>query len=1531
MQTPFEQQPMISLSRLEEAFSFLLAWDQNSTITRVGRSLQRISGTELSGHPLSRFFGLVRPSGEMDAACLGRHPGTPMLIRHEESGIMLSGQVLVLDQPTCSVFIGVPWVSSPGDLDEPCLSLTDFATHDAAQNLLRVVETQRIANRELLEVNAKLKENQSRLQEKEAEARKLALVAERTDNAVILASIDGKIEWVNAAFERMTGWSLSEVKGLKPGSFLQGPWTDKAAVERMRAGLLSKEGFRTEILNYRKDGSPYWVDIEVQAIADQDGRVRQFMALEADISEKKRHEMRRRLETASARVLASASKSADVIPTLLTNIAMELEWPHAAWWRIDESGECLMLEDTWHDSELRHKPVLEGARAPMLRKGQGLPGRAWAEGGTVWVGETQEEEPFSMEGSRSDHPPLSGLALPVSVRGIFRGVVEFHSLHIDPPDADLLQTLQHISAQTGLLLERLDAEDALRRNQQAMITGQRIAGLGNWSYNFRTGAIEWSDEKFRIYGHEPGSVKVDLEFCRNAIHPEDVAKVIDAMQHLIETGEAMQMTYRIVRPDGETRHLRTRAEMLPAEEEASDLLLGTVLDITEVVAVQQELHQMEERWQFALQNNGLGVWDWNVQSGFVLYTDRLQQMLGYEAGEWPQHVDSWSSRVHPEDLPSVMDAMNRCLSGETHDYICEHRLRCKDGSWKWVQDVGRIVSYSKDGKPMRMIGTQMDIHIRKESQETNRRRANLLNRIRTAQERYIAATDPVPVFAEMLDIIVQHTGSKFGFIGEVLRDSGGSPYLESYAISDISWDEPSRTLFQSKGPAGLVFRNLNTLFGQAMVTEEVLISNDAAADPRSGGLPPGHPPLKSFLGLPVHHGLDMVGLIGLANREGGYHADMLKELDPFLAAMSSMIVARREARRRQQIEEELRQAKDKAEAASHAKSEFLATISHEMRTPMNGILGMARLLRSGGLDDRQREMADSILQSGSALVSIIDDILDFAKIEAGQIELCEQPFDPDEVIGGVVELLAHEAAAKGIELAAVLDASIPEQLMGDAGRIRQVLLNLAGNALKFTLDGHVTIHAHASSGAIEFRVTDTGIGMSPSDLDRLFKPFTQLDSSHSRRFGGTGLGLAICKKLVDRMGGEIGVQSEPGKGSQFWFRLPLHAAAATAASPSASLTPRCLWVAEASPQIQEQICQSLQGQGHTLTVLPNPAILKDRLHSNADDADVLIISASWLLNGLQEATGEWLKASTAPARRVLVTAGSHDESPCLADWEILRLPLRRRRIREAVISPVQAKSTRSSQADCILANLGLHVLVVEDNTVNARLAKLLLESLGCTSRIAVNGAEAVAAFCQEPYDVILMDCQMPVMDGYEATRQIREMESRRAPPARPCQIIAMTANALQEERQRTLQAGMNAHLSKPFNTSDLASLLARASSSLTPELPARHEGFELLASQVGHEAASDIARIWIEEAPERVRRIRVALMDDDAGQVKKQAHALRGSSGVFGLAPVIDSCQALELQDEAVSSHNLMATLEQAVDCASKDLKNAIERQDIQA
>jgi CheY-like chemotaxis protein/HPt (histidine-containing phosphotransfer) domain-containing protein len=374
-----------------------------------------------------------------------------------------------------------------------------------------------------------------------------------------------------------------------------------------------------------------------------------------------------------------------------------------------------------------------------------------------------------------------------------------------------------------------------------------------------------------------------------------------------------------------------------------------------------------------------------------------------------------------------------------------------------------------------------------------------------------------------------------------------------------------------------------------------------------------------------------------------------------------------------------------------------------------------------------------------------------------------------------------------------------------------------------------------------------------------------------------------------------------------------------------------LWVAEASPQILEQICQSLEDQRHALTVFPNPDALKDRLHSNASEADVLIISASWLLEGLQEAAGQWLKAPATPARRVLVTAGSHDESPSLAGWEVLRLPLRRRRIREAVLSPVPVESSRSSQADCIRADLGLHVLVVEDNTVNARLAKLLLESLGCTSRLAVNGAEAVAAFCLEPYDAILMDCQMPVMDGYEATRQIREIESRRPPSARPCQIIAMTANALQEERQRSLQAGMNAHLSKPFNTSELASLLANAASSLTSASSAKHEGLEVLAEQVGHEAASEIARIWIEEAPERVRRIRAALEDDDAGLVKKQAHALRGSSVVFGLSEVIDACLALERQDEAADDLRLLTTLEQAVGLASRRLKKAIGIPDIQA
>lgn len=1626
--------PGMPWAGVEEVFPFLFAWDQSGSIIRIGPSLRRVAPGLTTGMQVEASFSLERPQGALRSAGLR---GTLLLLRHAGSGLQLRGQVMHLVEAGIEVFLGTPWLQTPDELDRLGLTLADFAPHDSAQDLLHVAQVHRIANEELRVLNDRLRHKQHRLIEKEAESRKLAMVAQRTDNAVILADKDGLIEWVNDAFERMTGWRLEEVRGKKPGSFLQGPRTDPHTAEEMGRKVRAGESFRCEILNYRKDATAYWVDIEVQPICDNDGHVTHFMAVEADVSGKKRNEMRRQLEAAAAEVITSGVRLPDLIPAMLRALGRQLQATVGMWWVPDLRGEVLHLAESWQLPGTEAEVFMQASREMTFPPGKGLPGRVWAGHASHWITDVRQDQNFPRRHAAAECGITGAVAFPVMVDGHIRGVMELFSVHLDAPDPDLLEALRRIGSQLGLLLKRLEAEAALRRSERAMNEGQRLAHLGTWEWDLHTNALSWSDEKFRIYGfeprsfmptldhvrscvlpedlerflsvldsvaktgqsqevsyrvtrpsgeirhvttmaaaeldekgapcrlvgtmqdmtdlirtedayrqaqriahlgnwtldlasghirwsdekyriygYEPGGVEVNMELCQRAIHPDDFDAVMQFVDTVVRTGQPMTTIYRILRPDGEERHLRSSAEVGRGADGEPREVIGTVLDITELVQAQRTLQQTEERWQFALENNGLGVWDWNIITGYVLYTDRLQQMLGYEPGEWPQHVDSWASRVHPDDLPSVMEAMNQCLSGATPDYICEHRLRCKDGSWKWVQDVGRIVARTKDGKPERMIGTQMDIHMRKQSEEAARRRADLLNGIRAAQEHFIGAVDVGPVFAEMLDVVVSHTRSGFGFVGEVLRDETGAPYLRSYGLTDIAWNEETRSLMRQMGPMGMEFRNLKTLFGIPMVTGEVLIANDAANDPRRGGLPPGHPPIRTFLGLPVYNGLEMVGLIGLANRPDGYDKEGVKELDPYLAAVSSMIVARREEQRRCKIEEELRAARDKAEAASRAKSEFLAMISHEIRTPMNGILGMAGLLRAGHLDAQQSEMVEAVQHSGGALMKIIDDILNFAKIEAGQIELQVQPVALDDLVEGVADLLHHEAASKGLELTTVISPELPDVILGDAGRLRQVLLNLAGNAVKFTDKGHVSIRVEpARAGQVAFRVEDSGIGLPEGAQERLFKPFSQVDGSQSRRFGGTGLGLAISKKLVEAMRGRIGVESRPGPGATFWYEVPLQPAPPPAAAPEAcASTPRVVYIAHASPRLAESIRAALSGPGvefHTLGRRQLRAHLSTLRHPH----EVLLVDAAWVRPAMLSAHRD----SPAPQHLILIGRTSADCAlPAVA------LPLRRAALRRAVwqlSAPACTPETTPQRR-----RLGLRVLVAEDNRVNARLACLLLESFGCTYTVAANGREAVAAFRRQPYDAILMDCQMPIMDGHAATRKIRQMEQL---DGTHCKIIAMTASALPEERERCLASGMDDYLTKPFDTETLEALLAdlvRPANDAAAPVPAAPPpapenataaALQRLSSQLGATEARHIAALWLEEAPGRLSRLQKALDKSDWTAAGREAHALRGASALFGMTAVAENCTALET---AVRSHRPIPA-----ECAQK-LQAATQR-----
>ncbi len=863
-------------------------------------------------------------------------------------------------------------------------------------------------------------------------------------------------------------------------------------------------------------------------------------------------------------------------------------------------------------------------------------------------------------------------------------------------------------------------------------------------------------------------------------------------------------------------------------------------------SLQDREQQLEEAQGIA----HIGSWEWPLGADRVTCSPELYAILGVDPEAFAHTRAAFLGLVHPEDRPVLSEAARRSAE-EGRALDIDHRIQRADGVVRHLHVRAQAI-LGAGGQVLRLAGTAQDITDRK------------LGELAIESER------------EQLRSIVSHAPVAMAILDRDLRYVAHSERWLMY------WRLRGRSLLGRRHDE--VFPGLAESYRDALrqALEGKVVTRREDPFPLADGS-------KVYIRWTMHPW-----------RRAG------RRVDGVVVVVQNIDV--------------LVRAREAAREASRLKSEFLANMSHEIRTPLNGVMGMTRLLIDTRLDRQQREYAEMIRDSGRALLDLINDILDFSKIEAGRLELEAIDLDPVIVIEDAVAGFAERAASKGLELAVCADPNVPRALRGDPGRIAQILNNLLANAVKFTDRGEVVARVSVAEEwddevVVQFSVTDTGIGIPAESLSRLFQPFSQGDNSTTRRYGGTGLGLAISRRLAEMMGGGIGVDTAAGGGSTFWFTARLKRQAE--AHPSVGSLPlagRLALLACPSETVSGILSRQLEAAGMIARTAADLRHARGAIEDeSSDDIDLVVVDQELPGLDLPAFVREVRERSRAARVVLLVPIGTRATMEGAdAPDAVLTKPVRPSAFEPKVIAllagegAVTVPEPAGERAVEVDPDAPL-VLVVEDNDINRTVAVRTLERLGYRTADARNGVEAVERFTPETYAAVLMDCQMPVMDGYEATARLRAAEAGR----RPTPILAMTAGALVGDRERCLAAGMDDYISKPVAFEDLAAALRRwvpredSGEGMPAPPPSPSAGLD--ARVLGQLRALDtpgsgffhgVIGLFLATAPGRLDALAAAVGKADAGTVRSLAHALRSTCGNVGAKTMHDLCAALEERAE---------------------------------
>jgi two-component system, sensor histidine kinase and response regulator len=1065
---------------------------------------------------------------------------------------------------------------------------------------------------------------------------------------------------------------------------------------------------------------------------------------------------------------------------------------------------------------------------------------------------------------------LSALAC---VRGWPRHTAAGQDQHADDRTAAALERTNQIKTNAEPereISERQKAEAALRQSQArlhhivASIPGGMIYELLRRADGSM--ALPYVSPGCReLYEVEPQELQRNPAIILDAVHSDDRANFQESLAVSARTLSPWKWEGRALIKPGRIKWLHTACR--PELQANGDILwTGLLMDVTERKQAEEELDRL-----FHLSIDMLCI------SGFDGYFRYINPAWEKTLGFTPEELLArpYIDLVHPEDREAVI-ALTQASHARGESLVSlENRLLCKDGSYKWISS-----SATPLADQQRVYAVVRDITEHKRAEEELDRFFTL-----SIDMLCIAGFDG---YFKQLNPAWETT---LGFTKEELLEK---PFLEFVHPEDRA---PTIAAMEKLLAASTI-----TSFENRYLCKD------------------------------------------------GSYKWLAWNSAPFAEQQRIYAVAR-DITERKRVEEEVQKAKDAAQAAARSKSEFLANMSHEIRTPMNGIIGMTDLALDTELTREQREYLTMVKDSADSLLRLINSILDFSKIEAGKLDLESSSFSLRDSLENTIKTLALRAHKKGLELACHIPSAVPDALVGDSGRLCQIVVNLAGNAIKFTEQGEVVVHVEVESRSqnevcLHFAVADTGIGILPDKQRAIFDAFTQADSSITRRYGGSGLGLAISSQLAALMGGRIWVESEAGKGSTFHFTARFSPQTGAAAKPPIEpVDTRGLpvLVVDDNATNRRILEEMLINWGmRPIVVGGGQAALAEmeRAAVSGEPISLALLDAMMPeMDGFDLAGRIKHRPELAGATiMMLSSAGEHGDAARCRELGIavyLTKPIKQSDLLDAILTVLHRPSeTREpspkTQPALLERRHRLHILLTEDNAVNQKLAVRILEKRGHTVAIAGNGKEALAALDREPFDLILMDVQMPEMDGFEATRVIREREAlahptpdHKPPGSLRTPIVAMTAHAMKGDRERCLEAGMDAYVSKPLQTQQLLEVIEslvpthadaetdRPGEAQTdtpgeaePPEPVFDRNAVLARVEGDRELLRELVTLFLDESPGLLSEIQQSIARRDGKALERAAHTLKGSVGNFGAKRSYDVALKLEMMGRAADFTN---------------------------